>query len=167
MPPTESLASATVTFTAKLPDDIGADEFAALVNAISVLDDEVVTSVLASPEPEFFDTDLRTVAPSVVQKVQYGSDFMVVLNVVAQGAVPVGVVVGTWLGIAKSINYIADARLKNEDRKGKREDRLARRRERAAAEQVATRRHIWRSDGYFIDGLVAVAPGRNPLPTSR
>lgn len=143
-PPPESNSPATITFSAKLPDDIGADEFAALVGAVSALDDAVVTSVRNSPEAEFFNSDLRTVAPSVVQKVQYGSDFMVVLGVVAQGAVPVGVVAGVWLTIAKSIDIIASARLKNEERKGKRDERLARRRERAAAEQVVKARYVWR-----------------------
>jgi hypothetical protein len=142
-PPSESPSSAAVVFRAKLPDDVGADEFAALLQAISVLDDEVVSSVRASPEAEFFTPELRTVEPSVIRRVQYGSDFEVVLGLVAQGVVPIGVLVGSWVGIAKSISYIADARLKSEERKGKRDERLARRRERAAAERVATRRYVW------------------------
>ena len=155
-PPPDFEAPVIVTFRAKLPDDIGADEFAALLDAIRVLDDAVVTSVSTSPEAEFFSPDLRTVAPSVVQRVRYGSDFLVVLGVIAQGTVPVAVVIAAWLGIDKSINYIADARLKNEERKGKREDRLARRRERAAAEEVVRARIVRRLDiGLDIHLLVS------------
>ena len=77
---TDSLTDAsTLTFEAKLPDDITPEEFASLLAAISALDEAIVMQVLAVTQhepPQLVHPTRR----SVVRRVRYGSNFEVVLQ---------------------------------------------------------------------------------------
>lgn len=147
----------TVVFSAKLPDDIDADEFGALIRAISILDDQIVGNVLNSPEAEILNRELRGVEPSVVKRVQYGSDFETILSLMGPPGVIAAVIVGSWIGVAKGLDFLANAGLKNEERLDKRDHRRARRGERALAEQT-----LGSSVTYMTFGDLVVRRGNQP-----
>lgn len=130
-------AAGTVTFSAKLPDDLSAAEFAALIDAIAVIDQAVVLQALSDldnirPVYQTWSTSER----SVVRKVQYGSEFEVILGIVANFAGVAGAVAGLFVAAGKTLQLLADAGLKNEERLAKRSERLGHHEARRDAEDV-------------------------------
>ncbi|WP_285117324.1 hypothetical protein [Leifsonia sp. fls2-241-R2A-40a] len=118
---TETAAS-VATFSAKLPDDLLLTEFADLTESVQVL--------AASA-----NKGLESESPTFVQRVQYGSEFLIIVGIVTA-------VVAPFLTFSKGLDFLASAGLKNEERLGKRQERLARKREIKVAEArlIAERR---------------------------
>lgn len=101
----------------KLPDDLDLYEFNHLTRALGV--------VLRPRRVEEAGPGALT-----VMKVQYGSDFMFILSVASS-------LVGLTLSVAKALDVLAAAGLKNEDRLAKRSDRLRRNGNVSSAEETA------------------------------
>lgn len=105
----------TVVASGKLPDDLTLEEFSDLVGAVT-------TTVSASQHLLRTNQPAARNVDSLLHRVQYGSDFLVVVSLAT--------VAGTVLTIAKGIDTLAAAGLKNEERLGKKAERLNRRAER-------------------------------------
>jgi hypothetical protein len=134
--------STLVMARAKLPDDLTYDEFVGLVRALQTIGTAVRSRSSTSNLPrlslnESGSTFARSYAPPFpLLKVQYGSDFLVILELVGSVAVPAGAVAGVFLAFAKAVKILVEAADRNEDRMLKKEAREQRKTERRLAMKV-------------------------------
>jgi hypothetical protein len=144
--------SGTVTFSAKLPDDITADEFAGLLESIAEIDRWAVLEAFRDLQVPAFYEQWRHGERSLIRRVTYGSDFEVVLQIL--GNIPGAAIAtaGLFFTVGKTLQVLSDAGLKNEERLGKRWDRLERHEARRHAERVQERNVV------YIDVLTDTGP---------
>ena len=118
---------------AELPDDLLLVEFNSLTNSLGVLSE--IARNGSSESVQFANGSMRRFNPPLpeVKKVQYGSEFLVVLGVDGAVAAVGSGIAGAFVGFAKCLDILAAAGIKNEDRLAKRDGRLARRAERKRA----------------------------------
>ncbi|MEI3849252.1 MULTISPECIES: hypothetical protein [unclassified Microbacterium] len=108
---------AEVTAQAKLPDDLAFDEYAQIIGDL-----QLALSFAAYLDAADHTWDDRTLADSVVTRVQYGSDFVVVMGIAATA-------LGGLYTVSKILKNLADAAHVNEQRLGLREERRRKNRE--------------------------------------
>jgi hypothetical protein len=101
---------------AKLPNDLSLNEFVSLSSALSDLVGEA-HQVIADRGTGFAAPVDYPAEPDELIRVQYGSDFLIVVGIAAG-------VAGVLLSAAKALDYLAAAGLKNEERLARRQERL-------------------------------------------
>lgn len=131
--------AALVTLSAKLPDDLDVGEFADIIAAVESISS--MAGRAADPRRRTARTrqQLEGLAiPAIeVRRVQYGSDFALVLLIIGSGVAAVRLVAGSFEGVGRALKVIAEAGVANETRLEKRDARLLRRQQRSSAARVA------------------------------
>lgn len=131
--------SSVIVARSKLPDDLLYGEYVDLVEALQTLANEARNqSSVVKKRVDGRVIEERISAPTVL-RVQYGSDFVVVLAFVASAAVSVTVIAGAFIAISKGLKILAEAGVANEQRLALKDERVKRRTELKRAEAVLTR----------------------------
>lgn len=125
---------AVIVATAKLPDDIDLREFNDLNLALTKLC--AIASNPKSPRGRLLPPVGETAKSEdfVLKRVQYGSDFEVVLSIVGHGVAGAALLAATFVSFSKGLVYLADAGVKREERLALRDARLAARAKRKFVE---------------------------------
>jgi hypothetical protein len=142
-----------VIFRAKLPDDLTLAEYSEIVGSIDLLvslDTEIKPRIRS--EEDLLRSPTSDSRFEVV-RVQYGSDFMLVLAFAPYVGSAVAGAGLTFLSVAKGIKIIQEARDVNETRMGKKEERLRRAQERLR-DEVRTPNRAAKGEVYVSPELI-------------
>jgi hypothetical protein len=110
----ETMAN-TIRADAKLPDDLVLEEFADIVGALQTMVGAALEWATA-PNMENAGGHVAKPEPPQLIRVQYGSDFLVILGLVATSAASLAVIFKCFNSLVTGISTVADIRLKSAQR---------------------------------------------------